>query len=560
MNLIRETLIGLTICIMLFSTSCTAITTPPAEEKPTPFLPVQATPTRKPPDQVTLFLSENIPGDWQEAIRSIPDITLTDDRADADLLFIPSVGDKINSTIFSSSRVYAVAVPFFTVNDAISSDDLSALWKGSTSGSLYQTILVSEPTSAVLSEVWGKPGKNVSVTPSDELLGLAEESTGTLAIIPFEEISPRWKILTIDGLSPLDKPFKQDEYALTVQFQLKSVLADPAQTEEIAQEFADILPLSNRDESKMTVLVMTGTTAITRGLAYKVTINDTDYPIEAVKDWFLTADLRHVSNEIPFVVDCPEPDPYTSSLVFCASPEMIEVLEKIGVNVVELTGNHENDYGPENLVSTLQMYADRGWAVFAAGLDPESARSPVLIESNGNKIAFIGCNPVGPNSVWAKEDHPGVAECDFDYLTETIGDLKDQGYVVVTTFQHEELTKQDGAAAVLMYAEAISKDFQSVAEAGSDIVQGSQAHYPMGFEFVGDNLIHYGLGNFLFDQMWDPNRQEFIDRHIIYDGKYINTEILTAVLMDWSRPIPMTASERSQFLEEIFTASLKRKK
>lgn len=545
---------------MLFSTSCTAIMTPSVEEIPTPFQPVKTTSTQEPPDQATLFLSENIPGEWQEKISSMPDILLTDDQADADLIFIPTIGDINNSSIFSSSRVYAVAVPFFTVNDEISSDDLSALWKGGTGGSIYQTILVGESTLAVLSEVWGKPGKNVGVTSNDELLGSAEESTGTLAIIPFEEISPRWKILKVDGLSPLDKPFQQDEYALTVQFQLRSLLADPTQTNATAQEFADILPTSNRDESKMTVLVMTGTTAITRGLAYKVTINDTDYPIEEVKDWFLSADLRHVSNEIPFVEDCPEPDPYTSSLVFCASPEMIEVLEKIGVNVVELTGNHENDYGPENLVSSLQMYEDRGWAVYAAGLDPESARSPVLIENNGNKIAFIGCNPVGPSSVWAKGDHPGVAKCDFDYLTGTISDLKEEGYVVVATFQHEELTKQDGAAEVLMYAEAISEDFQSVAEAGSDIVQGSQAHYPMGFEFIGDNLIHYGLGNFLFDQMWDPNRQEFIDRHIIYDGKYINTEILTAVLMDWSRPMPMTAIERDQFLEEIFTASLKRKK
>jgi len=97
-----------------------------------------------------------------------------------------------------------------------------------------------------------------------------------------------------------------------------------------------------------------------------------------------------------------------------------------------------------------------------------------------------------------------------------------------------------------------------VAESGSDIVQGSQAHYPMGFEFVGNSLIHYGLGNFLFDQMWEPNRNEFIDRHIIYDGKYINTELLTAILMDWSQPTSMDAEQRAQFLSEIYQASLQR--
>ena len=110
-----------------------------------------------------------------------------------------------------------------------------------------------------------------------------------------------------------------------------------------------------------------------------------------------------------------------------------------------------------------------------------------------------------------------------------------------------------------MYYEKLSLDFQLAAGAGSDIVQGSQAHRPMGFEFVGDNFIHYGLGNYLFDQMLDHQRQEFIDRHIIYDGEYINTVLLTANLVDWSKPTTMTEEQRYQLLDEMFRVSLRRK-
>ncbi len=109
-----------------------------------------------------------------------------------------------------------------------------------------------------------------------------------------------------------------------------------------------------------------------------------------------------------------------------------------------------------------------------------------------------------------------------------------------------------------MYDDNIRKDFQDAAAAGADIVQGSQAHFPMGFEFSGDAFIHYGLGNFLFDQMDTPvvgTRREFIDRHIIYNGEYINTEVLTAFLTDWSRPVPMTSEQRTEMLEDIFQAS-----
>ncbi|MDP3184887.1 MAG: CapA family protein, partial [Anaerolineales bacterium] len=89
-------------------------------------------------------------------------------------------------------------------------------------------------------------------------------------------------------------------------------------------------------------------------------------------------------------------------------------------------------------------------------------------------------------------------------------------------------------------------------------VNGSQAHLPQAMEFYDGAFIHYGLGNLFFDQMDIPvagTRREFIDRQIFYAGKYISTELLTAMLEDYARPRPMTASERTQFLQDIFSAS-----
>jgi poly-gamma-glutamate synthesis protein (capsule biosynthesis protein) len=540
---------------ILIISACTApVVTQPIITS-TPFLPIETSTSTPVSETVTLFLSDQLPGDWQELLEPLAGVSLVDSESDPDLWFIPSTGKPDEHILASFDRVYAAAVPFFTVEDEISFNTLSMLWQGGSESDELREIIVSTKTRNLFASVWGEPGKNVLAEKSSELLDMVKASPSAIAIIPFEEITPRWKILKVDGRSPLDKPFEQEKYPLRVSFNL---VADGDVTENVTQvveAISAILPTSNRDESKMTVVVMSGTTAITRGLAYKITINDAEYPIALVKDWFLSADLRHVSNESPFYEDCPSPDPYTSSLVFCTSPDMIEVLEKIGINVVELTGNHIKDYLEENLLYSIQMYKDRGWYYYAAGENAQQAREPVLIEHNGNRIAFIGCNAVGPASVWANDQRAGAAQCDYEYLTETIKALKVDGYTVITTFQHAELSQQEGWPVVLMFAEKISGEFRSAAEAGADIVQGSQAHYPMGFEFVGDSLIHYGLGNFLFDQMWDPNRNEFIDRHIIYDGKYVNTELLTAVLMDWSQPTPMDHDQRVQFLDEIFTAS-----
>ena len=480
-------------------------------------------------------------------------MNLWKNSSDADLVL--AIKDEPNSSpptlVFQT--VFAVAVPFFTIRDEISADELIQLWSGQLQENSYQTLISDPITLAMLKEFWGQSGENVVTAKESDIVSTLENQADSLAIVPFENITPRMKILKINGISPLDRPFDAEQYPLNVLSKLIIQNIDNVEVKAAVERISPLIPATNRDESKMTVVVMSGTTAMTRATAAKIQSHGPDYPIELVKDWFLSADLRHVSNEISFDKDCPTPDPFTGSLRFCARPKDIEVLEKLGVNVVELTGNHVNDYGTDNFASTLEMYKDREWWTYGGGMDPESANLPALIEINGNKIAFVGCNLVGPTNAWVKENYPGAAKCNFEEIYATIRDLKSKGYVVITTYQHTEVYKY-------MYVDLYQRDFEEAARAGADIVQGSQAHFPMGFELIDNSFIHYGLGNFLFDQMDFPvvgTRREFIDRHIIYDGKYINTEILTALLVDWSRPTPMDPADRAQFLDDLFSASKK---
>ena len=47
-------------------------------------------------------------------------------------------------------------------------------------------------------------------------------------------------------------------------------------------------------------------------------------------------------------------------------------------------------------------------------------------------------------------------------------------------------------------------------------------------------------------------RREMLDVHVIYNGRHINTQLLTAMLEDQSKPRPMTEEERLNFLYEYF--------
>jgi poly-gamma-glutamate synthesis protein (capsule biosynthesis protein) len=151
----------------------------------------------------------------------------------------------------------------------------------------------------------------------------------------------------------------------------------------------------------------------------------------------------------------------------------------------------------------------------------------------------------------ATDYQPGAAPCDFDYLTEKIAELKAEGYLVISTFQWNESYDWRPAPQQM-------DDFQLMADSGAAIVSGSQAHYAQMMEFYHDSFIHYGLGNLFFDQMgdqdWMPKgiRRLFFDRYVIYEGKLISVELITAVLEDYSRPRLMTEQERLGFLQEYF--------
>jgi hypothetical protein len=59
------------------------------------------------------------------------------------------------------------------------------------------------------------------------------------------------------------------------------------------------------------------------------------------------------------------------------------------------------------------------------------------------------------------------------------------------------------------------------------------------------------------DQDWMPPgiRRLFFDRYVIYGGKLISVELITAMLEDYSRPRIMSEEERAGFLEEYFNYS-----
>ncbi|MEA4812772.1 MAG: CapA family protein [Anaerolineaceae bacterium] len=449
--------------------------------------------------------------------------------------------------------VYALVAPFNTVNDEFSTAEFKEYWEGITEKPFKQ-LAMSASTKAALVSLFGELKGVVNVQAEGALLDYAWQTPNTWAVVPFEALEPRWKVISLDGHSPLHKDFEPEHYPLLAHIGIEGEGAHPA----FLAELQKILPHTNRDPQKLSTVILTGTTALVRATAYAMEKEGVDKPAAIIGPILRAADITHVSNEVSYAEDCPYPNPVTQSMRFCSALSYNKVLEDIGTDVVDLTGDHFVDWGYDAARATVDLYHSLGWQTYGGGVDLKNAQKPALFEVNGNKITFTGCNAKHAGYNVATENEPGALDCDLDFLHQQIRELKAQGYVVITSFQHYEDYGWFPDT-------ALAYDMQQAALAGADIVSGSQAHRPQIYAFYGpekNHFVHFGLGNLFFDQILLGNDCDkgFVDRHVIYNGKYISTEMLTIILPDFLQPTWMNEQERSLFLgtlhkySDIFSA------
>ncbi len=452
------------------------------------------------------------------------------------------------------SYVLAFVSSFYNSCDNIVFDDFLKFWRGDAAALSYITdkqanpeIILSPALFKLLESVFGKyRGENLKIVQNtEEVSKLLYDNENTFSIIPFEDIEKKFKVFEIDTRSVFDKEGNNTgKYALDIAITASGDIDDDLKTllKSLSPE-----KITNKDESCLTTVMMTGCTALVRGTATKMEQKGLTYPGEKIADTLRSADITHISNEITFVEGNPRDK--EDRIIFSSDPKYIELLRFVGTDVVELTGNHMNDYGPKWMVYTLEMYENEGWQFFAGGRDLQESYKPAKFDINGNKIAFLGCNQFGPASYWATETKAGAAPPNYDDYEEIITELKKEGYIVIFTFAHEEIYDYKPSPGQI-------RDFRRMAEAGADIISGSQAHHPQAIEFYNNSLIFYGLGNLFFDQMYSKGvRQGMIAKHIFYKGKYINTVIITTMLEDYCQPRLADKEERYDILTNVFKAS-----
>ena len=310
---------------------------------------------------------------------------------------------------------------------------------------------------------------------------------------------------------------------------------------------------------RLTRITLSGTTALARHTLPAIEAIGVESAAGGIRDYVTLSDYFHITHEASIAPTCPR---HTEAVLggsnsMCMLRDHARLFDLLDVDVVDLTGNHINDFGYEAFEATLHHFAEQGYALVGGGRNLEQARQPLILEQNGSRIGWLACNNIGPDYAFVNEDpkalggrRPGNAYCRGGWLRDALPQLAAAVDLVLLTVHYRE-------SEAFQPIERHRRDFQNYAEWGADIVIGTAEHKPMTFEFYqtrrGETaFIHYGLGNLFFDQLPWGNRRFFLDTLYIYDGALAAVELFPGIIDDRARPRLLTGEALYNFLHFMF--------
>jgi poly-gamma-glutamate synthesis protein (capsule biosynthesis protein) len=417
------------------------------------------------------------------------------------------------------------------------------------------TVLLNQEGYRKYSEFLKSVYPDIEIEESGNLISdLEDEACGCIGLLENTELSKEYKLLKIDDKYYLDTFDAGVEVSLVAESNMEEL-----NIQFVSNIVKKNLGLTEGEFNKDTIakVNMTGVTALTRRVAKAMDVrNDYDYPAEKIANFLSDADITHTSNEISFVPGCTS----YSGMRFCSNPQSIETLKAIGADVIELTGNHNNDYGSQYNTETIEAYKEEGWGYFGGGLNSEDAREAYITEVDGSKIAFLGYNyydavVAGGTNALAGSSKAGANPYSETRMREDIESVRDEVDIVIVDFQYQECYSYPSSDVIypVCYRPIGSQSnvFRKAIDFGADIVVGTQAHQPQTYELYGEGVIFYGLGNLFFDQsMWIGTRQGMILTHYFREGELIQTKI-TPTIYDSSLQVEVATEDDAELLLDL---------
>lgn len=364
----------------------------------------------------------------------------------------------------------------------------------------------------------------------NELATALDAAPGGFAVVPTDQIDYRVNTLKIDGVDPL--------------------LASGSDSAPIVRVGAvgDIIPGRNV-------------------AAHIREFGDYSVPLQRTKSLLAEFDFTFANFEcfISETLEFPELVD-ANSLDFLTRPDFVQTMVDAGIDAVSMANNHavysHSGWGLPAFNDTYGFLTNGGVPVFGAGADLDQARQPFVTEVNGMSIAMYGVDGITGNETWpnalgvvagagsqATADHGGTNPLNLDQVTADISNLAGQYDIVIPFFHMSEQyfwTPQDWA---------IETAHASI-DAGANLVVSSHPHTIQGWESYNGKPIFYGIGNFIYDQMFSVDTRQGYVLELTFRGKdVIGFRIHGHEIEDFTQPRFMQQGEMAAFLDRFWLST-----
>lgn len=186
-----------------------------------------------------------------------------------------------------------------------------------------------------------------------------------------------------------------------------------------------------------------------------------------------------------------------NNYIFTFNPKVAQALANENIKLVNIGNNHITNFGSSGIESTRNYLTQSGVDFFG---DPEKNDRRVAFKNiKGLKISFVNYNQFVSSA-----------------RQKTIDDVKkskkaNADIVVVYTHWGTEFVDQPDQKIKDLAHEFI--------DAGVDLIIGSHPHVIQSKEEYKGKMIYYSLGNFIFDQYFDPKTQRGLAVQIVVNPR-----------------------------------------
>lgn len=340
------------------------------------------------------------------------------------------------------------------------------------------------------------------IASANDLIKALNSELNSFAIMAVQDLSPKVKVLSVDGHYLFDKTTD------LITYPLKSITKNQSSQAQEDQ--------ANYSHAMLTKIGHTGSMISGRGVNKWIKNkfnNDYTTLFKSTKLLFDTFDYLSSTFETPVLgegnlAQCEH------CTTFIGPEKFMDGVKYSGIDFYSMAANHVMDGGVRGMARTQELLNQLGIKYTGGStINNDDAGKPVLVDINGIKVAYLAFNDTPGREEWAMESKPGAAsisdweidasgkttkyqpnEARIKYFLQRAKDLKPDYIFVIMHWSAKEYINK-----ALPYTRKLG---DLLIQNGADVILGDHPHWVAEIEFNHDKPIFYSVGNFIFDQMW----------------------------------------------------------